>query len=534
MKLTDMKIGVRLGAGFGVVLLLMAVLVGTGLFRLDKIGALSEAIIEKDWAKADAIATIRSTTRSNAALVLELFIHEDPARANAIHGEIDANKATITDALVVLDRLIVLPEGKELLATLKQQRKAYVVSFSQADKLLVAGQRAEAAVHVRDDTLPALNQLQKTVNRLNEIQRGVVVHGGQQIKQNISAANVLMASLGTAALLLGVLFAWRVTRSITTPIAYALRVAQAVAAGDLSSKIVAEGKDEAGQLLQALRDMNANLATLVGQVRGGTGTIAVASSQIASGNADLSARTEAQASALEETASSMIELTGTVRSNSDNARQADSLARSASAIAQRGGSAMAEVIGTMDAINASSRKIVDIIAVIDGIAFQTNILALNAAVEAARAGEQGRGFAVVASEVRNLAQRSAAAAKEIKELIADSVSRVGQGAQLVSQAGATMDEVVASVGRVSAIVGEISVANHEQSEGIEQINAAIMQMDQTTQQNAALVEEAAAAAAAMHEQAGELETLVSQFKLEQNTAAKAPPRPDAPAVPRLH
>lgn len=225
MKLTDMKIGVRLGAGFGVVLLLMAVLVGTGLFRLDKIGALSEAIIEKDWAKADAIATIRSTTRSNAALVLELFIHEDPARANAIHGEIDANKATITDALVVLDRLIVLPEGKELLATLKQQRKAYVVSFSQADRLLVAGQRAEAAVHVRDDTLPALNQLQKTVNRLNEIQRGVVVHGGQQIKQNISAANVLMASLGTAALLLGVLFAWRVTRSITTPIAYALRVA---------------------------------------------------------------------------------------------------------------------------------------------------------------------------------------------------------------------------------------------------------------------------------------------------------------------
>ena len=534
MKLTDMKIGVRLGAGFGMVLLLMAVLVGTGLLRLDKIGGLSESIIEQDWAKADAIATIRSTTRSNAALVLELFIHEDPARANAIHGEIDANKATISDALVVLDRLVVLPEGKELLATLKQQRKAYVVSFSQADKLLMAGQRAEAAVHVRDDTLPALNRLQKTVNQLNELQRAVVVHGGQQIEHNITAANMLMASLGTAALLLGVLFAWWVTRSITTPIAYALRVAQAVAAGDLSSKIVADGKDETGQLLQALRDMNTSLATIVGQVRGGTGTIAVASSQIASGNADLSARTEAQASALEETASSMIELTSTVRSNSDNARQADSLARSASTIAQRGGTAMAEVIGTMDAINASSRKIVDIIAVIDGIAFQTNILALNAAVEAARAGEQGRGFAVVATEVRNLAQRSAAAAKEIKELIADSVNRVGQGAQLVSQAGATMDEVVASVGRVSAIVGEISVANHEQSEGIEQINAAIMQMDQTTQQNAALVEEAAAAAAAMHEQAGELETLVSQFKLEQNAGAKAPARPAPTATPRLN
>ena len=535
MKLTDMKIGTRLGAGFGVVLLLMAVLVGTGLLRLDKIGALSDAIIERDWAKADAIATIRSTTRSNAALVLELFIHEDPARATAIHGEIDANKATITDALAILDRLIIMPEGKELLATLKQQRKAYVVSFSQADKLLGAGQRAEAAVHVRDDTLPALTRLQGTVNRLNDIQREVVLNGGRQIHENILAANVLMAGLGVAALLLGVVFAWRVTRSITTPVAYALRVAQAVAAGDLSSKIVAEGKDETAQLLHALREMNDNLATLVGQVRSGTGTIAVASSQIASGNADLSARTEAQASALEETASSMIELTGTVRSNSDNARQADTLARSASAIAQRGGTAMVQVVDTMDAINASSRKIVDIIAVIDGIAFQTNILALTAAGEAARAGEQGRGFAVVASEVRNLAQRSSQAAREIKELIADSVSRVGQGAQLVSQAGATMEEVVASVGRVSDIVGEISVANHEQSEGIEQINAAIMQMDQTTQQNAALVEEAAAAAAAMHEQAGELETLVSQFKLEraETGSAKAPARPAASA-PRLN
>ena len=519
MKLTDMKIGARLGAGFGVVLLLMAVLVGTGLFRLDKIGALSDAIIEHDWAKADAIATIRSTTRSNAALVLELFIHEDPARASAIHGEIDANKATITKALAILDRLIILPEGKELLATLKQQRKAYVVSFSQADKLLVAGQRAEAARHVRDDTLPALNQLQTTVNRLNELQRQVVVHGGQQIHENISTASVLMASLGTAALLLGILFAWRVTRSITTPVAYALGVAQAVAAGDLSSKIVAEGNDEMAQLLRALHDMNRNLATLVGQVRGGTGTIAVASSQIASGNADLSARTEAQASALEETASSMIELTGTVRSNSDNARQADSLARSASAIAQRGGTAMAQVVDTMDAINASSRKIVDIIAVIDGIAFQTNILALNAAVEAARAGEQGRGFAVVASEVRNLAQRSASAAKEIKTLIGASVEQVNAGSMLVAQAGSTMNDIVDSVQRVSDIITEITAASSEQSVGIDEINRAIGQMDAVTQQNAALVEESAAAAESMQHQAHNLAQVVSVFKLNGQQAS---------------
>ncbi|MGK5023701.1 methyl-accepting chemotaxis protein [Janthinobacterium sp. RB2R34] len=383
----------------------------------------------------------------------------------------------------------------------------------------MAGQRKAAAEHVRKDTLPALANLQATVNTLNDLQCSLVLQRGEQIQQNISLANIMMSCLGAAAVLLGVVFAWYVTRSITTPLAYALKVARAVAAGDLSSKIVADGKDETGQLLQALREMNNNLAGLVAQVRGGTGAIAVASSEIASGNADLSARTEAQASALEQTASSMIEMTGTVRSNSDNTREADQLARSTAEVAQRGGTAMAQVIGTMDAINSSSKKIVDIIGVIDGIAFQTNILALNAAVEAARAGEQGRGFAVVATEVRNLAQRSSAAAKEIKDLIADSVSHVDQGAQLVSQAGSTMDEVVASVGRVSAIVGEISVANHEQSEGIKQINAAIMQMDQTTQQNAALVEQAAAAAA-MHDQAGELETLVSQFKLDQQQAGR--------------
>ncbi|WP_319636933.1 methyl-accepting chemotaxis protein [Janthinobacterium aquaticum] len=522
MKLTDMKIGTRLGAGFGVVLLLMVVLVLTGLLRLDKIGGLSESIIKSDWAKADAIATIRSTTRSNAALVLELFIHEEPARAATIHDEIDANKRTISEALVILDRLVTRPEGKQLLATLKEQRKAYVASFSQADKMLTEGQRAEAAVFVRDDTLPALNRLQVTVNQLNELQRQIVLQSGDLIQHHISLANVLMAGFGTAALLLGIAFAWQVTRSITTPLGDALRVAQAVASGNLGTRIVAEGKDETGQLMQALKEMNGNLAALVGQVRTGTGTIAVASSEIASGNADLSARTEAQASALEETASSMIEMTGTVRSNSDNARQADQLARNASNVAQRGGNAMTEVIDTMNAINASSRKIVDIIGVIDGIAFQTNILALNAAVEAARAGEQGRGFAVVATEVRSLAQRSAAAAREIKELIADSVSRVDQGAQLVNAAGNTMQEVVSSVGQVSAIVGEISVANHEQSEGIEQINAAIMQMDQTTQQNAALVEQAAAAAAAMHGQANELEALVSRFVLHETQVARRP------------
>jgi methyl-accepting chemotaxis protein len=287
--------------------------------------------------------------------------------------------------------------------------------------------------------------------------------------------------------------------------------------------------------------MNDSLVGIVANVRGGTDTIAIASQEISAGNMDLSARTEQQASALEETAASMEELTTTVKQNADNARQANQLSIAASEVATQGGAVVGQVIVTMGSINESARKIVDIIGVIDGIAFQTNILALNAAVEAARAGEQGRGFAVVASEVRTLAQRSAAAAKEIKELIGDSVDKVDTGAKLVDQAGATMNEVVASIRRVTDIMGEISSASHEQTGGIEQVNQAIGQMDQVTQQNAALVEEAAAAAASMEEQAGKLAQVVSVFKLDQFAAApaaagrapaRAPARPAAARVAR--
>jgi len=278
-----------------------------------------------------------------------------------------------------------------------------------------------------------------------------------------------------------------------------------------------------GQLMQALKDMNGSLAKIVGEVRSGTETIATASGQISRGNLDLSSRTEQQASSLEETASAMEELTGTVRQNSDNARQANTLALSASEVAVKGGAVVSQVVDTMGSINESARKIVDIIGVIDGIAFQTNILALNAAVEAARAGEQGRGFAVVATEVRNLAQRSAAAAKEIKTLIGDSVDKVVAGAKLVDQAGATMNEIVESVRHVTEIMSEITSASQEQTAGIEQVNQAISQMDQATQQNAALVEEAAAAAASMQDQAGSLVEVVGLFKLNARHAAVGTP-----------
>jgi methyl-accepting chemotaxis protein len=324
---------------------------------------------------------------------------------------------------------------------------------------------------------------------------------------------MLLMALGAVAVALGVLGALVITRSITGPLSGAVAVAKRVAGGELTSQVTVEGKDETSELLQALREMNDSLVRTVSEVRSSTETITVASHEIASGNADLSSRTESQASSLEETASSMEELTSTVKQNADNARQANQLAVSASSVAEKGGAVVSQVVETMGSIKASSSKVVDIIGVIDGIAFQTNILALNAAVEAARAGEQGRGFAVVASEVRSLAQRSAAAAKEIKELIGDSVDKVDAGSRLVDEAGQTMGLIVTSIKQVADIMGEITAATQEQSNGIEEINQAITQMDEMTQQNAALVEEAAAAAESMQDQAQKLAAAVAIFKL---------------------
>ena len=326
----------------------------------------------------------------------------------------------------------------------------------------------------------------------------------------------ILLAIGAALMLVVGLIAWRMARTLYGQLGgepeYAADVVRQIGAGDLGVAVQVRRGDDSS-LLHAMHQMQQSLANTVQEIRGSTSTIATATSEIASGNQDLSSRTEQQASSLEETAASMEELTSTVKQNADNARQANQLAESASEVAVRGGSVVGQVVDTMSAINTSSKKIVDIIAVIDGIAFQTNILALNAAVEAARAGEQGRGFAVVASEVRSLAQRSAAAAKEIKSLIDDSVGKVEAGSQQVAEAGKTMDEIVSSVRRVTDIMGEISAASHEQTQGIEQINQAITQMDQVTQQNAALVEEAAAAAASLQDQAGGLVRVVSVFRV---------------------
>jgi len=358
------------------------------------------------------------------------------------------------------------------------------------------------------------------VQSLLHLQRKAIDQTAVEIAAANERSTRLVVLLAVLAAALGSVAAIMITRSITKPLGSALEVAQTVASGNLGNTFATYPKDEVGDLMRALETMNGALARVVAEVQHGTTAISTASSEIAAGNLDLSSRTEQQASSLEETAASMEELTATVRQNADNAVQANGLAQAASEVAARGGAIVGQVVDTMGSIDASARKIVDIIGVIDGIAFQTNILALNAAVEAARAGEQGRGFAVVASEVRNLAQRSASAAREIKGLIGDSMTQVNAGTALVQQAGTTMHDVVSSVARVTDMMSEITSATQEQRTGIHQVNEAITQMDQVTQQNAALVEQAAAAAASMQEQAARLAEVAAGFRLGNADAAQ--------------
>jgi methyl-accepting chemotaxis protein len=366
--------------------------------------------------------------------------------------------------------------------------------------------------------MPLLMQVIATISDFNILMRSNAKANVIAAESAYQASKMTMLALSVFSLALGCAIAWALTRSISRPLQEAVSIAQNVSAGDLTSTIVVQRKDELGQLMQALKNMNDNLLRIVGDVRYGTDTIATASTEIASGNLDLSNRTEQQAGSLQETASAMEELTATVKQNAENAMEANKLAETASNIAVKGGAVVSRMVETMASINESSKKVVDIIGVINGIAFQTNILALNASVEAARAGEQGRGFAVVASEVRSLAHRSALAAKEIKELIDNSVSKVDAGAALVDEAGATMGEILDSVKRVTGIMGDISAASREQTIGIEQINNAIAQMDEVTQQNAALVEEASAAAASMQSQTSNLASVVAVFKLNEQGA----------------
>ena len=520
MKVSNLKIGTRLGTGFALVLILMVIIAGVTLVSLNNIGRISQIIIKEDWVKVDAAQSIDALVRDNARLNMQTFFAFGDAR-NPLLEAIQTNKKTIDGYVATLERLMQTDYGKEHLAAFKKERAVFVQSFDTIQEMVKSNRAVQARQTLNEVTLPSMDRLQKIVTDIVDYQSKMTERSGVRMEENIRLAEMLAIGLTVAGLLIGSLFAWLITRSITRPMNQAVAVARTVAGGDLTSTIQVTGKDETGQLLQALKDMNDSLVGIVGKVRMGTQSMATASSQIAAGNEDLSSRTEQQASSLTETASSMEEMTSTVKQNADNAQQAHTLATAASNVASEGGKVVAGAVETMQAINEASRKIEDIISVIDGIAFQTNILALNAAVEAARAGEQGRGFAVVASEVRTLAQRSAAAAKEIKGLIENSVAKVDQGSRQVSAAGQSMEEIVTSIARVTDIVGEITAASHEQTRGIEQINQAIGQMDQVTQQNAALVEEAAAASQSMQEQAGELAKVVSVFKVNDEHAMTA-------------
>lgn len=516
MQITNLKIGVRLGMAFAVVLVLMASMIVIGVWRLQAVAqatvhmeaAAQTERLSHQWYLGNIANAVRTTARvrSNDAEVQKQF-----------QTEMEAQSIEITKLQDQISSQIQSDEGKKLMSVVGDKRKEYMDIRKDVFKLKSesnAAAEATAKKMIETKMDPALDSYNASVLAVVEFQQGIFQKAKTAVDDLYASGRAILITLGTIALALGALLAWLLSRSITRPLGYAVAVARTVASGDLRNKIEAKSNDETGQLLQALKDMNDGLVKSVSEVRTGIDTIATASSQIAAGNLDLSSRTEEQASSLEETASSMEELTSTVKQNADNARQANQLAVSASSVAEKGGAVVSQVVDTMEEINSSAKKIVDIIGVIDGIAFQTNILALNAAVEAARAGEQGRGFAVVASEVRNLAQRSAAAAKEIKALIGDSVDKVETGSRLVEEAGVTMDEVVQSVKRVTDIMSEIMAASQEQSAGIEQVNQAIGQMDQVTQQNAALVEEAAAAAESLNDQAAKLAEAVSVFKLD--------------------
>jgi len=513
LSISNMKVGSRLGFGFGLVLLPLIGITFLGITRLSTLNDGTQLIVNDRFAKANLAYTVIANVKEIGNSMRDAVLFADPDVVRKQLSEIESLRVKIKDALDKMEKLLSTEKGKDLFRAVAEARSKYVALQVELQKSIGEGKKEDAKNVLLTKLPPVEHAYIASLDALIAFMGGLIEKAGKDAADDYQSARNLMLGLAGLAMLLATGIAFWATRSITRPLNEAVSVAQKVAAGDLTSVVEVTTKDETGLLLQALKDMNQNLAQIVGDVRGGTDSITTASKEIAAGNTDLSQRTEEQASSLEETASSMEQLTSTVKQNAENAKQANQLAAGASDVAIKGGAVVSQVVTTMSSINESSKKIVDIISVIDGIAFQTNILALNAAVEAARAGEQGRGFAVVASEVRTLAQRSAAAAKEIKDLISDSVHRVEEGTVLVDEAGKTMDEVVSSVKRVNDIMAEITAASQEQSEGIGQVNTAVTQMDEVTQQNAALVEEAAAAAESLQEQAENLTRAVSVFKL---------------------
>ncbi|MCU6434905.1 methyl-accepting chemotaxis protein [Undibacterium sp. Jales W-56] len=537
MNFAKMKVGKRLGLGFALVLTLLIVVTALGIRGMSQIEDRLERIVNVNNVETRLVIDMRAIVYDRMVSLRNLTLLNDAGDMEPELAKIKEQSKKYTEAEAKLASMFASEaatsaEEKALLAKLKEQESASAALPAKAQELGLANNPEVATITLIKKIRPVQKKWLDALDEMLTLKDKVNEQGSEDARSAFGTARNLMLVLGSLALLAGIFAGVVITRSLLKQLGgepdYAAHIANRIAAGDLAVAINTSSGDDSSLLAQ-MKTMRDSLVNIVGQVRQGTDTIATASSEIASGNLDLSSRTEQQASSLEKTTSSMKELTTTVKQNADNAREANQLAASASEVARQGGVVVAQVVDTMGAINESSKKIVDIISVIDGIAFQTNILALNAAVEAARAGEQGRGFAVVAAEVRNLAQRSAAAAKEIKTLIGTSVEKVDIGTKLVGQAGVTIDQVVSSVKHVTDIIAEISAASQEQSVGIEHVNRAIIEMDGMTQQNAALVEEAAAAAQSLQDQAAELAKVVSIFKLNAVEHAMGKAAAPAPA-----
>ena len=550
MNNSTQTVGTRLAIGFGITFALTIVLTGLAMNRVGSIDQTLSRVNDVNNVKQRHAINFRGSVHDRAIAVRDVVLATDAAAVQAQVNKIKALDDKYQQSAAPLDALFagaVTADEKAALSSIKDTERRVQPLIAKVIELRSAEQFAQASSLLAQQVGPAFVDWLASVNKLIDLEEKMsqdATAGARALSSSFFTWMLLLCSVAIAA---GVSSAWYIGRGLLKQLGgqpdYAVSIVTRIAAGDLSVAIHT-AKDDHSSLLFAMKKMRDNLVEIVAQVRTGTETIFNASTEIAAGNFDLSSRTERQAGTLEETASSLEELTSTVRQNADNARQANVLAESASEVAVRGGAVVAQVVETMAAINESSKKIVDIIGVIDSIAFQTNILALNAAVEAARAGEQGRGFAVVATEVRNLAQRSASAASEIKALIGSSVQRVDIGARLVDDAGTTMEEIVRSVKRVTDIMAEISLASQEQSTGIESVNQAVGEMDEATQQNAAMVEQASSAAASLQKEAQMLAEVVGVFQLtadpdgRRNTshvAIKAPLSRAAfkPAVSRL-
>jgi methyl-accepting chemotaxis protein len=520
MNISNLRVGPRLGLGFGVILVITALIALTGIWRIGALKDASERVATREIEQRTLVDDWAADIRLNWVRTEAFLKAIDPGYMEKLTTDTQATNTASETKAKRIEELVQSDKGKAMLATIAAARTAYSGKLAEIRDLHRGGE-PNVPTMVDNDLRPLADKYLQSLDALRSFMAAQLDESQRETSAMASASQMLLGTGAVVAIVLGALVAVLVTRSIVKPVQQGRLAAEKIADGDLTQVLDTRATDETGQLLHALATMQGKLASIVSNVRRNAEGVATASAEIAHGNNDLSARTEQQASALEQTSASMEQLGSTVRQNADNARQANQLAMSASTVAAQGGDVVAQVVQTMKGINDSSRRIADIISVIDGIAFQTNILALNAAVEAARAGDQGRGFAVVASEVRNLAGRSADAAKEIKELIGTSVERVEAGSALVDRAGTTMTEVVQAIRRVTDIMGEISAASSEQSTGVAQVGEAITQMDQATQQNAALVEESAAAADSLRTQAAQLVEAMSVFHTGTGSSAAA-------------